>query len=503
MIKSLKFLLLLATISCGYTSNINQNNLPEIDTNNNSINNLMQNNNINNNEQNNNTHLNKKLKSKKVKNKIKNNAYKYLFSNDNDNRYFQFPDDPAEVSNPEYEQFMENLYDLFHDCLYELFHEYNTTYREDIDHKVINRLKQIKVNLNQVAKVAKLFNFKFSDMNNCVFANNNISNLTKYIAHNRHEITKNGISFYNLYVEYLYNHIIKLYNQTTHALQKSINNHEQIDKQVQIVNEFCNTLNSVLYEIRGQIEYIEYRIPEEKKYNSNSKSKDKDNTHKLLSKISNDMEECSESEDKYGTYMYEDLLMWVDYYIGICIDLKLKQRIKEFNWYNKDFQKQFDNLHNDLIKVWLKELSESNESQNSSINTMDNQKLVNSNLQLFDDLLSGLNINNNNDVEQCKEFFVNGRKDVTIQKYLTELVDKLDILRSITDEKIKYQIAHEHTITYGKSVFCYESIIENILSYIREQLGENNELYEELMEISSDINHEMFVLCYKQESDED
>ena len=475
MLKTLKTLVLLATISCGYTSNLNSiNNLNNITNNNNIINNNLDNvisNNIEskNIESNTNKFLGKKRTSKKLVKK-KNNAYKYLF-NDYDNKYFRAVNGPVEVSNPKYKQFMKRLYDMFHHCLHELFFHY---YNDNDGIKEIQPSKNIRVGTNKLKDIAEIFDeFKFADENSYVFANNNVANLNKYIKKHKN-VLKDGIPFYNFYMNYLENHIDKLYYQTTNALRKSIDNHEQIDKQVEIINESHRILDDVLWEFINQIHIREdFYVKED--FGAKKYCLDECNEYKKYYCILNKI------EDEVDTY-YE---IYLDNYLA------------EFNCYKYNIQDGLDDVHDNLAIDSLENLINNinDGTQNIIIDTTNDEELKRNNQELFDDLLENLDVEHYTEVIDCKDFLINGRKDITIKQYLTELIPNLDVLRDITQEKIQYQMENEYVVIFDDSLHCYNEIIRNVLNNIEEQCKKNEWLCKRLSIMSTFID--ISRLCYE------
>ena len=472
MLKISKFLVLLTTISCGYTSNLkNQSNLNNITNNYSTINNNVDNSIFSNEVNNNNDTLNtNKYLGKKMAREVieeENNAYKYLFT-DKHNEYFSFDNTHVEPSNPEYKQLMENLYDMFNDCLDELFNRMYHDEKEDTE--LLNTLNEITVDKELIKEIATEFDsFKFSDKENYVLANNNLSNLDKYIENNK-SIDEKGVSFCDFYICYVYNHISKLYYQTAIAVKKSIDNNEQISKQSEIINEFGRVLDGVL-------DIISVRIEE-----------------KQLLHFNNEL-----NMEKYNDVL-DDMYTRMD----ICRSPILHNKIREFNYDNEKFLKQFNYIHNDVIKYDLNELIGNIDNYKPiKIDTKHSEQLKSENEELFNNLLNGLNIGNQSFVKTCKNFLINGRYDISIKQYLMKLLINIDILKYITVQKIKYQIEHEHIITIENSVLCYKFIIKNIFENIKEQYQENKELYDTLFNMLCYMNNELCELCYCDESYKD
>ena len=164
MLKSLKFLVLLTTESYGYTidlNNIINNNLDNYYIINDNNTNYVVNNNTEQNS-NNNKYLGKK-KLFKVHKPKQNNAYKYLFSDDSKGKYFKDELQPSNISNPEYKQFMESVYDMFDLCLYDLF---ENVYGVDLERKYdIDRLESVNIPIQDLMTIAKLFDRYFLCLN--------------------------------------------------------------------------------------------------------------------------------------------------------------------------------------------------------------------------------------------------------------------------------------------------------------------------------------------------
>ena len=492
MLKTLKTLVLLTTISCGYTSSLNtQSNL---DLNNQNLNSILNNNNLdnitinefdsNNKTSNTNKFLGKKRLSKKfVKKKKTNNAYKYLF-NDENNEYFTFENYHAETSNPEYKQLMENLHDTFINCLHILCS--NLYINEDENTEYLTLLTEIRVDIGEVQSIAKIFDgFKFQDEKKYTLANNNISNLNKYITekyklHNTHA-NNILISFHDFYVYYVYNQVNKLYYQTANALKKSISNNDRTNKQIEIVSEFIRVLGNVTETISGNILNQEYYVPVA--------------GERFFAKISNCYQLKFGDSKLESIEKYKHVLDWINNKVEDCGNYILLEKQREFSCIKKGFREQFNDMHANGIKYYLDELINNiSDYQNIKIDTTNNEELKNDNKEYFDDLLDRLNIENDIKVLNCKDFLINGRNDITIQQYLNEFASNFDILQSITDKKIQYQIEHEHTITFAKSVRCYENIIKNVFNNIKEQCKENDQLHSKLYDLLINIDYETHIL---------
>ena len=446
MLKSLKFLVLLTTVSYGYTSDLNNiinNNLDNYYIINDNNTNYVVNNNTEQNS-NNNKYLGKK-KLFKVHKPKQNNAYKYLFSDDSKGKYFKDELQPSNISNPEYKQFMESVYDMFDLCLYDLF---ENVYGVDLERKYdIDRLESVNIPIQDLMTIAKLFDsFKFGDNKNHILANNSVDNLNKYIANqqSKRKKTKNTVSIYKSYKYYLRNHIIKLYYQTINALKKSIENHEPTNNQVEIVNESGEILTNVLDIVSGQL------------------FEEQNNIEDLIFKEKSNQKKEQLKQIDYS--ILEDLSGAAFYYCVTC-----KKMLQEFNYYNADLQGEFDDIHLQDIINSLNEIINIDKTQNIVINKIDDNNIIDSNKKYFDKLLENLNIDNDCDVQACKNFLINGKDNLVLKEYLIELIKHLNILKNITDKKIKYQIEHEHKFTFDTSIYYNFKIMINIFKYLSKE----------------------------------
>lgn len=101
------------------------------------------------------------------------------------------------------------------------------------------------------------------------------------------------------------------------------------------------------------------------------------------------------------------------------------------------------------------------------------------------ELLDGLYIIDKNQIQSCVNFFINEHNNLTINEYLNQLIDNLNILKKITDDKINYQIENKYKFTFKDSILNLFLIIQYNLKTMGDIiLSQNLEIKKQMNKVS-------------------
>ena len=469
MLKTLKTLVLLATISCGYTSNLNNvstsniytnkitctiinsvndnnynvinnititngnnsdlnstNNIEYIINNNLSNNNFNKLNNISNQlskqiNTNNKSFINKKRNREttnnddndKNNNKLEENKkyYNDLFGNNYNNSYYYDSIKQYINDNQKSNKYIIDIYKMFatfaKNIKYAIYdYHFNNEYKDNI-----------KLTLNDLKRYATLFDkFKVKPQNNS----------WEYI--NKYKQTQKD---YNISINEFYNYVVnktaKLYDQTINALRKSIEKNESYDKQ----NEIVENSKEVLCVIITSFE------------NTDRDLNDESQNHKVLL--------C----DKDRTWVIIEQLEVDKHFINLE-----KNLIKKFNEYNNK------------LMLFLDKIMTNNKNNSIVISGINDTKIRN-NISV---LLDKLNIENCSNYKEIKDFFTSNSLELQTKEYFKLFKQYSNNLKDILIDKInKTQASISNTNSFevlikknsfDNFVYPYIKIIKDTLENV-------------------------------------
>ena len=469
MLKTLKFLVLLATVSCGYTSDLNNiskdnnsngkficNIINNFCNNNcNIINDIINNNNINitnklgnsnsyilnniNNVLTKKNDINNKIFSTKKRKREQYNSYKETINNNNkDNNNKELEDTKKYYNNlfgnnynnsyyyesiKQYINNNEKSNDYITDA-YKMFAIFAKNVKHTIyDYHFNNECKDnINLVLNDLKRYAMLFDkFKFKKKVKNSY-NNSISYLNKYIKMQ----TKYSISIEEFY-NYIVNKTAKLYDQTINALNKSIKQNEPSDKQNEIIKNAREVLDFIITSFG----------------NTNRDLNDKSTNHKVSL--------C----DKDRTWVIVSQLEVDEYFINLE-----KNLIKKFNEYNNK------------LMLFLDKIINTDKNKNIVINGV-NDTIIRNNISV---LLEKLNIENCSNYKEIKDFFTNSSLKLNTKEYFKLfaqysnnlkdiLIDKINKTQSSINDTNSFELLIKKN-SFDSFVFPYIKIIKDTLKNI-------------------------------------